>query len=58
MSRKKTFKDFLEEAKKRHPDNGYEYVEKSYINMHTPMTIICPKHGKFRTTPQSHLLYE
>ena len=58
MSRKKTFKEFLEEAKKRHPDNDYEYVEETYINTHTPMTIICPKHGKFRTTPKSHLLYE
>lgn len=58
MSRKKTFNEFIEEAKRRHPDSHYEYDESTYINTHTPMRIICPKHGEFWVTPKSHLLYE
>ena len=58
MSRKKTFEEFLVEAKRAHPHEGYTYDGETYVNSHTPMRIICPKHGEFWTTPKSHLLYE
>ena len=58
MNRKEIFEEFLRKANEKHKDKGYVYSEKSFINMHTPMTITCPKHGKFRTTPNSHLRYE
>ena len=58
MNRKETFEEFLRKANEKHKDKGYVYSEKSFINMHTPMTITCPKHGIFRTTPNSHLRYE
>lgn len=58
MSRKKTFEEFVQEAKLRHPNEGYIYDESTYVNTHVPTRIICPKHGEFWTTPKSHLLYE
>lgn len=58
MSRKKTFDEFLLEAKLRHPNSGYKYDSTTYVNTHTPMRIICPIHGEFWVTPKSHLLYE
>lgn len=58
MSRKKTFEEFIEEAKLRHPNEGYTYDESTYINTHTPTRVICPKHGEYWVTPKSHLLYE
>lgn len=29
----------------------YDYSEVNYINYKTPITIICPKHGKFEQLP-------
>lgn len=58
MSRKKTFEEFFEEAKIKHPNKGYTYDSSTYIDTHTPMKIICPKHGEFWVSPKSHLLYE
>ena len=58
MSRKKTFEEFVKEAKLKHPDEGYIYDKSTYIDTHTPTKIICPKHGEFWVTPKSHLLYE
>lgn len=58
MSRKKTFDEFLNEANQKHKDKMYMYDKSTYINTHTPMRIVCPKHGEFWQTPKSHLLYE
>ena len=58
MSRKNIFEEFLQEAKLRHPNEGYTYDVNTYTNTHTPTRIICPKHGEFWATPKSHLLYE
>lgn len=45
---------FIEKAIKVH-NNKYNYDFVQYINQRTPVTIICPKHGKFEQTPDSHL---
>ena len=33
----------------------YDYSKVNYVNNHTLVTIICPKHGEFLQTPQAHL---
>lgn len=54
--KKKSFKEFLEEANLRH--NGkYCYDEATYVNTHTKMRITCPNHGNFWQSPHDHLLY-
>lgn len=55
MSRKKTFDEFLNEAKQKHQNKMYMYDKSTYINTHTPMRIICPKHGEFWQKPNDHL---
>ena len=51
---RKTNETFKEEATKIH--NGkYDYSKVNYINNSTKVSIICPKHGEFWQTPNSHL---
>lgn len=45
---------FIEEARKVHGDK-YDYSKVEYINNKTNVTLICPKHGPFKVTPQDHL---
>ena len=45
---------FIEKAKKIH-GNKYDYSKVNYVNNHTKVCIICPKHGEFWQTPNSHL---
>ena len=45
---------FIEKAKKVHGDK-YDYSKVKYINNHTKVCIICPKHGEFWQIPNSHL---
>ena len=42
----KTTEQFIEEAKKIHGDK-YDYSKVNYIDGHTKVCIICPKHGEF-----------
>ena len=51
---KLTTEDFLKKAKEVHGDK-YDYSKVEYINSHTNVCIICPKHGEFWQTPRSHL---
>lgn len=46
--------EFIEKAKNMHGDK-YDYSHINYINAHTPISIICPKHGEFIQTPANHL---
>jgi len=57
MSAKKTYDTFLSEAKQVHGDK-FTYDESTYVDTHTKMRIICPKHGEFWQTPKSHLKYD
>jgi len=51
---RKTAEKFIEDARKVHGDK-YDYSKVEYINANTPVTIICPEHGKFPQTPRNHL---
>ena len=46
--------EFIKKAKKIHGDK-YDYSKVEYINNHTKICIICPKHGKFWQQPNNHL---
>lgn len=44
---------FIARARAVHGDRyGYEHVD--VVNSYTPVTIVCPVHGRFRQTPASH----
>lgn len=49
-----TTEEFIEKARKIHGDK-YDYSKVKYINTHTKVCIICPKHGEFWQTPNCHL---
>ena len=49
--------EFIEKAKIKHK-NYYDYSKVEYINNKTKVCIICPIHGEFWQTPDSHLRYE
>lgn len=50
----KAFKEVIEEANIVH-NNKYDYSKAVYKNYATKMRIICPTHGEFWQTPNSHL---
>ena len=52
--KKLTKKKFIERAKKIH-GNKYDYSKVKYIDYETPVRIICPIHGEFQQSPNSHL---
>ena len=52
--KKHTTEEFIELAKKVHGDK-YDYSKVKYINNKTKVCIICPKHGEFWQTPNTHL---
>ena len=52
--KKLTKKEFIEKAKKVHGEK-YDYSKTEYINSRTKVCIICPEHGEFWQTPNSHL---
>ena len=45
---------FIEKAKKVHGEK-YDYSKVNYVDAKTKVTIMCPKHGEFEVTPNSHL---
>lgn len=49
-----TREEFIEKAEKIH-NNYYDYSKVEYINNHTKVCIICPKHGEFWQKPQYHI---
>ena len=54
MSKTKTTKQFIEEAKLIHGDK-YDYSKVEYVNAKTKVCIICPEHGEFWQTPDKHI---
>ena len=46
--------EFIAKARKKH-GNKYDYSQVKYVNNHTHVIIMCPKHGPFRQIPNSHL---
>ena len=51
---KLTTEEFIDQARKVHGDK-YDYSLVNYVNCRTKVKIICPIHGVFEQTPQSHL---
>lgn len=49
-----TFETFLTKAKEIHKYK-YNYSKVEWKNTYTPITIICPIHGKFTQVPQNHI---
>ncbi len=45
---------FTARAATRHGDR-YEYSAAMYVDAHTPIVIICPRHGSFEQRPTKHL---
>lgn len=55
MKKSKTTEQFVREANEIHHDK-YNYSKVEYTNSKTKVCIICPEHGEFWMTPNSHLL--
>lgn len=53
-TQKLTTEDFIKRAREVHGDK-YDYSKVNYIDAHTKICIICPKHGKFLQIPNDHL---
>jgi transposase-like protein len=51
--KKLTTEDFIEKAKSIHGDK-YDYSKSIYTSSINLITIICPTHGEFNQTAQSH----
>lgn len=51
---KSTTEEFIVKAKKIH-SNKYDYSKVNYMGANNKVIIICPTHGKFQQTPDSHL---
>lgn len=54
MSKKLTTQEFISKAKQVH-GNKFDYSKVVYINNHTKVIIVCPKHGEFLQQPRAHL---
>ena len=54
---RKTTNQFIEEAKKKHGDNKYDYSKTVYVNNITKVIIICNEHGEFLQSPSNHSSY-
>ena len=52
--KRKSSDAFIEEANKIH-ENYYNYSEINYLGVKVKIKIICPKHGDFWQTPDSHI---
>ena len=46
--------EFIKKARIVH-GYKYDYYKVRYVNMMTPVTIVCPEHGDFEQTPNAHL---
>jgi lysyl-tRNA synthetase class I len=58
MSRRLLFSEFLENYKKTHEIIEYEFDESTFVDSHTPMRIICNKHGEFWKSPKNIMKYD
>ena len=54
MAKSLTQEEFITRARAKHGDK-YDYSKVKYVNNHTPVTIICPKHGEFSVRPADFL---
>lgn len=45
---------FIENAKKKHGEDRYDYSKVDYVNNRTKVIIICNEHGEFLQSPSNH----
>lgn len=58
-NKRKTTKSFIQELKEAQPLSDYDYSKVQYVNIHTPITLICNKCGyEFRNQPSNLLIYK
>ena len=57
MVKKKTTAEFIEQSKKVHNDK-FDYSKVNYVNSKKNVIIICPFHGEFQQTPNTHLKFK
>ena len=50
----KPIHQFIKDAKEVHGDK-YNYSKVVYVNNKTPVTVVCPIHGDFKISPNSHI---
>ena len=50
---KKSQQERIEEFRKVHGDR-YDYSKVEYVDAHTKVIVVCPKHGDFLITPSNH----
>ncbi|MBQ2441354.1 MAG: hypothetical protein II502_04090, partial [Paludibacteraceae bacterium] len=48
-----TTEEFIQKAKQVHGDK-YDYSKVEYVNSKTKVCVVCPEHGEFWQTPNSH----
>lgn len=53
-SRRIKAEEFFKRAKEKH-NNKYDYSKSEFIDMNTPICIICPEHDEFWQKPKDHL---
>lgn len=53
MPAKKTLRDFISRSVEVHGEK-YSYDKSIYKNSSTKLTVVCPEHGEFMQTPNSH----
>lgn len=58
MSKRMTYEEFIKKYKEIHGEIKYEFNKSTFIDSHTPMKIICPKHGEFWKSPKNILKYD
>lgn len=51
MSKRRTTEEFIKSSKSRH-GSKYDYSKSEYINALTKVTVICKKHGPWKTQPR------
>ena len=51
---KKTLEQIIDDFKNKHGDK-FDYSRVLYVNIDTPVEIICPRHGLFKSTPYRHM---
>ncbi|MDR2020905.1 MAG: DUF723 domain-containing protein [Treponema sp.] len=50
-----SFAEFVKRARKVH-GKKYRYIESSYTNLSSPVTIVCPVHGEFSQNAEKHVM--
>lgn len=57
MSKRMTFQEFITLYNKKYDNTNFEFDESTFVDSHTPMRVICKKHGEFWKAPRNILKY-